>query len=312
MSGAQTSNGKGFEYAVAEAAMYATGAPIDFDEPTADRARKAFNALKPAQQRFLRDAAAAAISNILSAEKDLKKNAVYIGFHSDADGVDGYVEDVTIYTPKRAVGISVKYNHDDTKHPRLSDADFAAEWGMRPHALSRPTAYQKSVDKVIKRLVRVRKANPNFRWSDFSNKVGDFYLPVLTAFTQQIRTLHKQNACRTATEMFKFSVGRNDFYKVRLNATTGSVLTQAFNMNGTLSRKIPVTPLPTRILAIRDSETNLAAKIVDFDNGVSLKYRIHNGDGTVRQTDLKLSVSVHGHIDGLWSKVDYVPVPIAS
>ena len=186
---------------------------------------------------------------------------------------------------KDSIGISAKNRHDAIKHSRLSDKiDFGLKWADYPCS----SHYMKRIAPVFKDLRQKKKEKLLFR--DIPDKVNRYYLPILTAFEDELRRLCEDYGQLFVKRVFQYLLGEQDFYKVIKE--NGSVAIQSFNINGSLKwgKKWKI---PDRIDNINRKRGSSNTLIVSFTGGWQLSFRLHNASSRV-EPSLKFDIKFIG------------------
>lgn len=217
---------------------------------------------------------------------------------SDEKGKGGDVRDILIIRKsiEWEIGLSVKHNHFAVKHSRLSHKlDFGEEWYGIPCSQD----YWNDIRPVFDYLIDEKVKGTKF--SELPNKESDVYLPLLTAFKNEIMRHYEEHKDITG-KLVEYLLGKYDFYKVVSMDKERATRIQSYNLHGTLNQKgnvrevsieIPVAPLPTRIVHldfIPDSRTTIE---LYMDNGWQFTFRIHNAE-TLVVPSLKFDIQIVG------------------
>ena len=282
MSQSQTQRGKAFEYAVASAFRRALNVPLD--ELSAINAKTHYDACPDSPSM---DIAAAEAAMFLKAFDESLDDATLIQLQPGTAGQRGDVRDILIRLNDGEVGISAKTQSNEIRAPRLSkNIDFGKEWADYPVS----SGYWEAVNPIFEQLDAIRAENPRAKFSDIPNKVEAIYLPVLTAFEDELRRLCSQYGPRFIERMFRYIIGRYDFYKVVRRRD--HVLVQPFNLNGTLGwgRRWSI---PRDIELIRRPTGSRNKILVSFEGGAQVSFRIHNASSKI-EPSLKFSITFVG------------------
>lgn len=284
----QLKNGKGFEWAVAIELSEHISTPIAQDS-NATIAEAHFRSLTPLKQRHFRQAASAAVKHIIEKEqKRLDLNAPKsIRLAGDFEGSDGDVRDVFLISETEVLfGISCKSNHAAFKHSRLSSTiDWVRDWGLDHGGIS--DQYKSIIDPIFSDLRRLKAVSKGQAlWSGLTDKVFDYYEPVLQAFEMELQRLYSTgDKAIIASNLAAYVIGRADFYKVIVRSKEVKIM--AFNFNGSLS--VRKSKLPVAIHAIDRFEGSRHSLNVRFDRGYSLNFRIHNASSRI-EPSLKFDI----------------------
>lgn len=263
----QTQSGKAFEYALAYA--FATFQDKPFTDGMAKKIAHAAYLMHSAKDRKSMDKAANEAAVFLCSHDKRFERTVSISFQDDKEGKTGDVRDMVVHLDKgETIGISAKNRHDAVKHSRLSDKiDFGKEWADYPCS----STYMKRVKPVFDDLRQKREEKINF--SDIPDKVNRYYLPVLTAFEDELRGLCENYGQRFVTRLFQYLLGTKDFYKIIKE--NGHVAIISCNINGELiwGKKWKI---PDRVESITRKRESSNTIIVTFTGGWQLSFRLHN------------------------------------
>ena len=307
VSGIQTSYGKAFEYACLRSLYDAFSPSQDVfieDTPQLETAHQAFLAIPDGLNGKLILAADAATRVITRLEPQLeypdKNIPLYLSIQTDSQGQIGDVRDVLCIRKqnKWEIGLSCKHNHRAVKHSRLSATiDFGAEWFDIPCSCD----YFSTVTPLFDELRIMRdESGGSAKWADIENKAERFYVPVLTAFMDELRRLERINPSKIPEMLIRYLVGKNDFYKVITDDVRKTTRVEAINIAGTLNRpsegvqsivNITRLRLPTRFYNI-DFKTGSDTTIeVVCDEGWAVSMRIHNASSRI-EPSLKFDVNL--------------------
>lgn len=315
MPGMQTRNGKAFEYAMLDA-LY--GVCVENQEvvregsPSLNVARECFENQSQPEKDRMRLAADCAARLFIRMEPQLvnplNNRPLVLKIQEDRRGQAGDVRDIiTLRTNNDwEIGISCKHNHYATKHSRLSPTiDFGDEW--LGHSCSND--YFTEIHPYFEEM-RVLKNN-HVKWRDVNAKADRFYVPVLTAFINELTRITNEHE-DAASNLVKYLIGRNDFYKVISDERRQTTTIQGFNFNGTLNRaaggiqpqiRVHNLVLPTRAYRISMKPNSNTTVIVECDNSWSFAMRIHNAE-TYEEESLKFDVRLSGAPTHLYATED--------
>ena len=277
----QTQSGKSLEYQLA--LMLERYLQIPFtDNAEKKTGEQAFLSHTPEEQHKIQRAADEAITFLLGFEKRLH-DGTSIELQADMMGKHGDPRDVIVRMPDgRDIGISSKNRHYAIKHSRLSDTiDFGKEWADFPCSSN----YMKRIKPVFDDLRVKRTEKMLFR--DIPDKANRYYLPILNAFEDELRTLCETYGQRFVVRMFQYLLSKHDFYKVIKD--NGHVIIQSFNLNGDLAwgKKWKIPERIENIQRKRGSDNTL---IVSFVDGWQISFRIHNASSRV-EPSLKFDIN---------------------
>ena len=196
----------------------------------------------------------------------------------------GDVRDIVIcLNPDGTIGISAKHNHQAVKHSRLSDTiNFGKEWGHHPCS----SRYQQKVNPVFADL----RSKHGQLFRDFPDKESRYYLPILTAFEDELRRLCENYTKQFIKPFFQYLVGTEDYYKVVCFRDRASITSS--NINGSLEwgKKWKI---PERIEQIRRKQGSNNTLLVTFEGGWQFSFRLHNASSKV-EPSLKFDIQFIG------------------
>ena len=289
----QVTNGKAFEYAIAQKLSSCLGADIRSGSST-DTCREAFRRVPASLSSQLTDAADLAVEHIVELERErLSGTSIReIWISTDDRGQQGDVRDVTVETSDGSIGISCKNNHAAFKHSRLSGTvDFVKKWNLDPMGCSE--TYWSAVRPIFEELNKIRRdTSGSALWRDQPEVAERFYWPVLDAFDRELARLTEpsQPTAESATKnLVAYVIGRVDFYKVIRRPE--NVTVQGFNFNGTLSTER--TRGPTHVIGIDRLNGGQYSKTVRLNRGFAFNFRIHNASSRV-EPSLKFDITAVG------------------
>jgi len=301
----QMITGKSFEYALL----------IQFEEKLKDKtnveviknsaftvAKDCFGAVTDTERSEYLLSASFAVNFLMDIEPRLsndigKKDILQLEILTDDKGKSGDVRDVLVIRAlqKWEIGVSAKNNHNAVKHSRLSsDIDFGEKW----LGINVSKNYFDIVRPIFQDLKTMRQeSNKKKLWKDLGDYHTAIYVPILTAFADELKRLDKNNP-DVAKNLVAYLVGNKDFYKVI--KSKNSIEIHAYNLNGTLNLpfkkiepkyKTPKVSLPTKILSIDFKKDNKTTVIVTLDNDWTLSFRIHNASSRV-EPSLKFDINL--------------------
>lgn len=217
---------------------------------------------------------------------------------SDDYGKAGDVRDVLAIRAlqKWEIGVSAKNNHHAVKHSRLSSSiDFGDKWFGRKVS----DQYFKEVRPIFNDLKLIKEESHNKAlWKDLGDYHTTVYVPILTAFKQELLRLYEADPNFVTQNLVAYLVGIKDYYKVIKG--DGKVEIQAFNLHGTLNQsfkdinpkyRTPIVQLPTEILSIDFSEGKKTTIIIKMNKGWTMSFRIHNASSRV-EPSLKFDINL--------------------
>jgi hypothetical protein len=115
-------------------------------------------------------------------------------------------------------------------------------------------------------------------------------LPVLTAFHDELDRLFKEHGSVFVENLFKYLLGRYDFYKVELQIRQKEVSVQCVNLYGTLGygKKWKIPDRIENIFRVTGSTNTL---VVQFNKGWQISFRLHSASGKV-ESSLKFDINL--------------------
>lgn len=262
-------------------------------------------------------AANAAAKVIIRLEPQLEHGAgaLTLLIQADAKGIAGDVRDVVCIRKADGweTGISCKHNHHAVKHSRLSATiDFGAEWLGIPCS----QGYFNAVVPIFNELRDMRtdaieNGRPLPLWNDIPDKAKRYYLPILSAFLNEMRYL-ADNFTDVPSGLIKYMLGRYDFYKVITDDRHGTTRVEAVNIGGTLNKPadghrsivdISRLRLPSRFYHMDMMPGSDNTIEIVCDEGWTLSMRIHNASSKI-EPSLKFDVrlvslpsSIHAQVE---------------
>ncbi len=302
-SGIQTKTGKAFEYACLNEIkniddLYDVA--IVEDSPQLTTAKESFYYLPQAQQNNYIAGAKSAIKIIRRLEPNLVNGLgkLYLSLQSDQKGQEGDVRDVLCVRNNNdwEIGLSCKHNHDAVKHSRLSDQiDFGKEWFDIPCS----EEYSSTIKKLFQPLREYRdNSHGTMLWSQIGNKEENVYIPVLSAFINELQSLDQRYPNTIPSRLIQYLIGKKDFYKVIMDERKHITEIESFNINGTLGTSagsrhslinIPTIALPNHFYNIGFKDNSNSTVLVVCDNGWNISMRIHNASSRI-EPSLKFDV----------------------
>lgn len=302
----QMVTGKSFEYSLL----------VQFEEKLKDKtnveviknsaftiAKECFDLVSDSERSEYLLSASFAVNFLMDIEPRLsndigKEDVLQLEILTDHQGKSGDVRDVLAIRAlqKWEIGVSAKNNHEAVKHSRLSsDIDFGEKW----LGINVSKKYFDTITPIFQNLKKIREeSNKEKKWSELDDNHSNIYVPILTAFIEELKRLYKKDPAIVATNLVSYLVGNKDFYKV-IKSKNG-VDIHAYNLQGTLNLpfknikpkyETPKILLPTEILDIcfkKDSKTTV---IVTLNNGWALSFRIHNASSRV-ESSLKFDINL--------------------
>jgi len=283
ISGSQTRNGKAFEYALAKAFEKFTGVVLLKNEAYT-QAKSCFESQNAKRQSLL-ERAGSEMSLFLQAHDSRILTSKHISLQGDAAGIAGDVRDIIISIQNGEIGISAKVNHAAVKHSRLSaKLDFGKKWTGYPCNKQ----YFDSIRPAFSALAELKSEGKYFE--HIERKDETIYLPILTAFQDELDRLYKEHGCVFVENFFKYLLGRYDFYKVELEIKVKEVSVQCVNLYGTLGygKRWKVPDRIEKIFRVSGSANTL---IVQFNDGWRISFRLHSASKKV-ESSLKFDINL--------------------
>ncbi len=243
----------------------------------------------------------AAAETILTLEKLIiadGNDSTVLSIQPDQAGGAGDVRDILIRRKDRSweVGLSIKHNNFAVKHSRLAKTlDFGDKW----FGVKCSDDYWSEVKPIFDYLDAEHKKK--IEWKNLPNKEMDVYVPLLKAFLSELERVYTTDQT-IPQRLVEYLLGRYDFYKVISLDNEKLTRIQPVNLHGTLNKPdgmnkptlvIPVSALPTRIIAagMRPGSANTAELFLD--KGWQFSFRIHNAS-TVVESSLKFDIKFEG------------------
>lgn len=227
-----------------------------------------------------------------------KEDILQLEILSDNYGESGDVRDVLAIRllQKWEIGVSAKNNHHAVKHSRLSsNIDFGEKW----LGIKASKEYFNTILPIFNNLDRIREeSSAEKKWSELGDYHSTVYVPILKAFTEELKNLYRKDSVRVASSLITYLVGNKDFYKVIKGKNNVEI--HAYNLNGTLNLpfkdilpkyQTPKVPLPTEIIDISFKKDSNTTAIVTMNNDWTLSFRIHNASSRV-ESSLKFDINL--------------------
>ena len=281
MKGAFT--GKAYEYAIAKILSQVTGRGLRVDVALQGVKRR-YDALDN-ETRHRMDISAREVARFLAAREGRMRDADVVYLNEDMAGRSGDVRDVVAKCKGGDVGISAKHNSDAVKHSRLSDKiDFGKKWGGCPVS----ERYWKAVRPIFASMRQAQKQGRLF--VDIERKEQIYYLPILTAFQDELKRLCEEHGADFIRPFFKYIVGDHDFYKVICRADHSII--ESYNLGDTLEWGSK-WKVPRRIEKIERKRGSCNTLFVTFEGGWEMSFRLHNARKEV-EPSLKFDIKFIG------------------
>ena len=276
-------------------------------------AQRAWKTLNAAMQNLYKISSYAAVAKIVALEPRMiekGEDVLDLLIQADEKGESGDVRDILIIRNHIhwEIGLSLKHNHFAVKHSRLAkNLDFGKKWFNVPCS---PT-YWNEVKPIFTMLENLKQQKT--KWNELSSKDKQVYVPLLTAFKNEILNSCKEDKT-IPKKMVEYLLGEFDFYKVISIDAKKITRIQSYNMHGTLNQStrtikpkifIPVAELPTRIVSLDFKPNSTNTLELYMDCGWQFSFRIHNAE-TMVVPSLKFDVQIVGMpatiitIDCLW------------
>jgi len=303
MSNLSNNNGRAYEYAcllVLEREIAKYRSVVVEENSSFDAAQRAWNSIDTRIQMVYEVSALSGIVSLFDLEPLIIEDGtdmLTLKIQSDVEGKVGDVRDVLIIRRgiKWEIGLSIKHNHFAVKHSRLAKS---LDFGLRWFNIECSEQYWKDI-KPIFNYLEAEKAKGR-KWSELPAKEHDVYIPLLTAFINELRhsySIHDDIPKR----MVEYLLGQFDFYKVISIDSQQTTQIQTFNLRGTLNKAgsatpktiVPMSLLPTRIVALDfKPESNNTVELY-LDSGWQFSFRIHNASTKV-EPSLKFDIQIIG------------------
>jgi len=302
----QTQTGKAFEFALLQAfyerLSVLTRVKI-IDTAPYQTARRCFELFGDHEKGSYRLTSSAAVNFLIDVEPRLsqaisERDVLQLEIVSDARGQGGDVRDVLAIRRVQhwEIGVSAKNNHRAVKHQRLSNRiDFGKKWMRLPCSQQ----YKDEIRPIFDSLAKLRKeSNKTKTWVSLGDYHSSVYVPILTAFRDEVLRLEKVNGPVLAERLVQYLIGSKDFYKVIKGR--GTVEIQAFNMNGTLNlpagnvrpkAQMKKLKLPDRVIEVVFENNSDTSLLFTLNEGWQIRFRIHNASSRV-ESSLKFDVNL--------------------
>ena len=266
-----------------------------------DAAKRAWNAIDNSLQVVMEESALAAVETLFELEPLIVEDGddeLVLKIQQDSRGEEGDVRDILIVRRniEWEIGLSLKHNHFAVKHSRLSRSlDFGDKWFGVPCSKK----YWEDIKPIFDYLVEEKFKGTN--WSELPAKEVDVYIPLLTAFMNEVRRSN-ENDDSIPSRMVEYLLGEFDFYKVVGIDNKRITQIQTFNLHGTLNQsskkempkiKIPIASLPSRIVSLEFKPDSTNTIELYMDGGWQFSFRIHNASTKV-EPSLKFDVQILG------------------
>lgn len=266
-----------------------------------DAAKRAWNVIDNSLQVVMEESALAAVETLFELEPLIVEDGddeLVLKIQQDSRGEEGDVRDILIVRRniEWEIGLSLKHNHFAVKHSRLSRSlDFGDKWFGVPCSKQ----YWEDIKPIFDYLVEEKFKGTN--WSELPAKEVDVYIPLLTAFMNEVRRSN-ENDDSIPSRMVEYLLGEFDFYKVVGIDNKRITQIQTFNLHGTLNQsskkempkmRIPIASLPSRIVSLEFKPDSTNTIELYMDGGWQFSFRIHNASTKV-EPSLKFDVQILG------------------
>lgn len=266
-----------------------------------DAAKRAWNAIDNSLQVVMEESALTAVETLFELEPLIVEDGddeLVLKIQQDSRGEEGDVRDILIVRRniEWEIGLSLKHNHFAVKHSRLSRSlDFGDKWFGVPCSKK----YWEDIKPIFDYLVEEKFKGTN--WSELPAKEVDVYIPLLTAFMNEVRRSN-ENDDSIPSRMVEYLLGEFDFYKVVGIDNKRITQIQTFNLHGTLNQsskkempkmRIPIASLPSRIVSLEFKPDSTNTIELYMDGGWQFSFRIHNASTKV-EPSLKFDVQILG------------------
>lgn len=279
-----------------------------------DISKKAWDKLSLIEQSIYLSSALASINTIFDLEPLIleQENDVRIKIQTDDMGQTGDVRDILITRQdiQWEIGLSIKHNHFAVKHSRLSQKlDFGTKWYGEKCSIN----YWNSVNKIFNYLNEEKKKNK--LWNELLLKEDNVYVPILTAFKNEINYQYSNNI-DIPKLMIEYLLGKFDFYKIISIDKKRTTQIQSFNLKGMLNKEgvkikkrimVPIIKLPTKIISLDFKPNSKSTLELYLDEDWQFSFRIHNASSKV-ETSLKFDIQIISMpttiipINNIWNK----------
>lgn len=284
----QKQNGYGFEFGLIlglEEACNRQNIPFTVEK---DRAYynlfNNFKTLSEEAQNEFKQCGFLSAQEIIVLENLANKKSLIIKAQLDREGIKGDVRDILITADGAEIGVSCKNNNEAAKHPRISpNLDFIFDWFRVSSGAS--NEYKQDIKLIFDKLEPfigqtwniIEKNSPGF-------KAQTFYQPILQAVAIEIEKQLLINS-DIASNLFKFIIGYQDFYKVIKKDFSKTIEIQSYNLNKTLNTNSLLLPTQIKSHFFKSNRQGIINKIIiEFDNDWALSFRIHNASETVENS----------------------------
>lgn len=293
----QVTNGKGFEWAVAQALASRLAIQL-LRTAELQNAEGSYEKLTPAKQQHFSRCAEAAAKYIIEQEQLSSSSSRDVALLPDSSGARGDVRDVVVRLKAGGeLGISCKTNHDAYKHSRLSaSVDFIKKWGIGSGCSDE---YWDAVRPLFSELKAIQvNSRRTATWESLGNYQEKFYVPVLEAWKNEIEKWTNGDNVKSyaASEaLCRYILGTRDFWKV-ISYAEGVKL---FAYNTGRSLRTEKTPVANRLIRVERQADSSNSLNVFMNNGYQFNFRIHNASSKV-EPSLKFDIRSIGISDKVY------------
>ena len=204
MSSKSNDQGRAFEYAciIELKDRIEDVRPVAINKESIMASQRAWKTLRVEEQQTYLRAADAFINTLFSAEplileSEGNNDIITLSINKDSDAEGGDVRDIIISRSsiRWDIGLSMKHNHFAAKHSRLSpNIDFGMKWYESPCS----NDYWNAVNPIFDRLKELK--NNKIAWHDMNDKEDSVYLPLVTAFINELQNAYMKD--KTITTRF--------------------------------------------------------------------------------------------------------------
>lgn len=262
---------------------------------------RAWNLIDKNLQSILTLSATTAVSVLFDFEPlitEKENDILTLLIQPDEKGKEGDVRDILLIRSgiKWEIGLSIKHNHFAVKHSRLSRTiDFGQKWYNDMCS----NEYWQAVNPIFDYLKKCR--NSGMAWRDMTEKDQKVYVPLLNAFKTEIEKAYSKDK-KLPKKLVEYLLGVYDFYKIISVDSQQMTQLQAYNTHGNLNkpakkqkpiRIVPISTLPTKIVAFDFRENSTNTLEMYLDNGWQFSFRIHNASTKVEES-LKFDIQIIG------------------
>lgn len=159
--------------------------------------------------------------------------------------------------------------------------------------------YWKAVNPIFDYLDKCKQSR--ILWREMADKDEKVYVPLLKAFKAEIEKSYAKDKS-VPKKLVEYLLGNYDFYKVISIDAQKMTQLQTYNLHGMLNKSsksqkpkkvIPVSALPTKIVAFEFKENSTNTVELYLDGGWQFSFRIHNASTKV-ESSLKFDIQIIG------------------